>query len=75
MLRHSPLYQVHHQRVEFVEVSFFIHKQGDDMLLELLADYWWLAIITAILCIGEYAQWREVREISNMLDGKEHDWP
>ncbi len=45
------------------------------MLLELLADYWWLAIITAILCIGEYAQWREVREISNMLDGKEHDWP
>lgn len=45
------------------------------MLLDLIADYWWLAIFAAAFVAGEYAQHKEVQEISKMLDGEEHDWP
>jgi hypothetical protein len=44
-------------------------------LIQLLADYWWLAIFAVALVAGEYLQCKEMQEISKMLDGEEHEWP
>lgn len=45
------------------------------MLIELLADWWYVGVIFAILVGGEYLQHKEFQTISKMLDGEDVDWP